>query len=341
MKPGRMEAKGKTRERLLHRISDLVDETGIFAVFAHEEPDGDAIGCQVGLALALRSLGKEVIALRTEDFPPTLNFLNEGHIVEKFEPRRHAEALARVEAVILADCCDFYRLGRLEKVVRDLNGPVVNIDHHRDNSFFGDLNYVRFEAGGAAELVFEVIRALGVLPAGRIAEALYVGISTDTVNFRYIDPEGNMIAVLGELVRGGIDVEHLQERLYCSNRASYLEDLHELLQSVNYENNGGLAWFTLFPSEHLSFYQRELASEALKQLLSVRRVRAAVMMHEEAAGVEVWLRSKRDVDVGTAAVKLGGGGHRTASGALLRGAKIAEAIPRVLNEVLPRLEDSA
>nr|HPQ66534.1 DHHA1 domain-containing protein [bacterium] len=264
-------------------------------------------------------------------------FLNRGSVIEKYDPPRHDSLLARCDAVAMVDCCDFYRLGRLETAAKTVPGPVVNIDHHRDNGFFGAVNYVRFSAGGAAQLVFETLKAMGVAIAGQIAEALYVGLSTDTVNFRYIDPEGRMIGMLGELVEAGIDIELLQERLYCSNRDTYLDDLYAILRSVSYERDGNLAWFTLYRSEHLSFYQRELASEALKQLLSLERVRAAVMMHEENAGVEVWLRSKRDADVGSAAKVLGGGGHQTAAGALLRGARLEEAIPRVLEEVSARM----
>ncbi len=333
----KLQARGKTREKLLREAAALIRAHDRFAVFSHEEPDGDAIGCQVALALALRALGKRALALRADRIAPALEFLNQDGVVEAYDPARHDRELGETEVVVMVDCCDFFRLGRLEKTVRSLPGRVVNIDHHRDNAFFGDINYVRFAAGGAAELLYEVIRALGIRPSGRIAEAIYVGISTDTVNFRYIDPAGNMLAILGELLREGIDIEMLQEKLYCSYRDTYLEDLHRLLRTVRYELEGALAWFTMYRSEHLTFSQRELASEALRQLLSVGRVRAALMMHEEAAGVEVWLRSKRDVDVGKAAQALGGGGHQTAAGALLRGAGIEQGVSRVLQEVMARM----
>ncbi len=328
-----IEATQENRDHLLAGIVQTIRTNQTFAVFSHEEPDGDAIGSQIAVTAGLKELGREVISLRVDAAPPALEFLNRGDLIRTYEPGRDDPAIRAARVIILVDCCDYFRLGRLAGPVEKAPGTVINIDHHRDNAFFGDFNYVRFEAGGAAELVFEVLRALSVPVTGTIADALYIGLSTDTVGFRYIDPEGNLLGVVRELIRGGIDVEDLQERIYCHRPDSYLDDLASLLRTVRYEENGALAWFTMFDSEYLSFYQRELASEALKQLLSIKRIRAAVMLHREAAGVEVWLRSKKDVDVGRAAGKAGGGGHHTASGALIRGKTLEEAIALVLAAV--------
>ncbi len=328
-----IEATSDNRADLLKPIVRTIRENRSFAVFSHEEPDGDAIGSQVAVTAALKDMGKEVISLRVDPAPPTLDFLNRDGLIRPYRPGPDDAAIAAAGVIILVDCCDYFRLGRLAGPAAGAGGKVINIDHHRDNAFFGDFNYVRFEAGGAAELVFEVLRALAVPVTGTIADALYVGLSTDTVGFRYIDPEGNLLGVVRELIRGGIDVEDLQERIYCHRPDSYLDDLSALLRTVRYEEDGALAWFTMFDSDYLSFYQRELASEALKQLLSIKRIRAAVMLHQETAGVEVWLRSKKDVDVNRAASRVGGGGHHTASGALIREQTLAEAVKEVLAAV--------
>ena len=138
-------------------------------------------------------------------------------------------------------------------------------------------------------------------------------------------------------VRGGIEIDALQEKIYLSRPETYPEDITALFRLVRYDDGGALAWFAMPGTSHLSFYERDLASEALKQLLSVKRVRAALMIHGEKEGTEVWLRSKTDVDVGTAALRIGGGGHRTASGAFLKGVSIGEAIPLVLKTVLAEM----
>jgi len=321
------------KEALASKIRDAIRRHDRFTVFSHEEPDGDAIGSQIAITTALRELGKEVVSLRIDPAPPALEFLNRDRAIRKYDPRRDNDLIRESQVAIIVDCCDYFRLGDLAEVVENTQSLKINIDHHRDNAFFGDLNYVRFIAGGAAELVFEVINALDIPVAGTIAEAIYVGMSTDTVGFRYIDPEGSMLRVIGELIKGGIDVEVLQEKIYCNQPDDYLENLAALLQTVTYEENGGLAWFTMFKSDYLSFYQRELASEALKLLLSVKRVRAALMLHQERAGIEVWLRSKKDVNVGRAAFRIGGGGHNTASGALIRGKTLEEGILETLRSV--------
>lgn len=327
------QADKKSKKSLLNRITNVIHRHNRFAIFSHEEPDGDAIGSQIAIAGALKTLGKDVICLRVDPVPPALEFLNQNKIVRQYEPSKDDRVILSCPVIILVDCCDYFRLGSLASIIKNSRSIVINIDHHRDNTFFGEINYVRFIAGGAAELVFEVVQALGIEVKGVIAQAIYVGMSTDTVGFRYIDPEGNMLRVLEKLIIGGIDVEYLQEKIYCNQPDDYLDNLIALLGSVKYTENGALAWFTMNQSDYLSFYQRELASEALKQLLSLKRVRAALMFHQEQAGIEVWLRSKKDVNVGRAAFRMGGGGHHTASGALIRGKKLEEGILETLQNV--------
>jgi phosphoesterase RecJ-like protein len=304
-----------------------------FAVFSHEEPDGDAIGSQIALALALRRLGKQVVALRLEPVPPALEFLNRDSVVEAYRPDFHRDRIERAQVVMVVDSSSYRRLGILASEATRSRAITINIDHHRDNKFFADINLVRSQAGGAAELVFEVIRAIGAPVENAIAEAVYVGICTDTLGFRYVDPEGNLLSVISELVKAGIDIEDLQERIYYMRPDSYLDDIAGLLGSVRYENGGSLAWFAFPTGSHLTYYQRELGMEALQQLLSVKRIRAAFMLHGMNNGIEVWFRSKTDVDVGQAAERLGGGGHKTASGVLLKGMDLDRAVHEVLSQI--------
>ena len=327
------QARGEHGEALLRRIREEVGRRGRVAVFSHEEPDGDAIGSQVALTLALRRLGKEVASFRYDGVPPALEFLNRDGALAPFRPGEDDAAVRAAEAIVVLDSCDYFRLGDVADAVKASPALKINIDHHRDNTFFGDINYVRFGAGGAAELVFEVVRALGVPAEGAIAEGLYVGISTDTLGFRYIDPSGNMLQILGELVRGGLDVEALQEKLYYLRPDTWLDDMAALLRRTAYEDGGAIAWFSVPASRYLTYSQRDLASETLHLLLSMKRVQAVAMLHEGRSGVEVWLRSKAGVDVGAAAKRLGGGGHRTASGTLVRGMAFGESARRVVGEM--------
>lgn len=332
------EATNKNKAKILSKINEVIGKHERFALFSHEEPDGDAIGSQVALSLALKRLGKKVLSLRLDSVPPSLAFLNREKAIERYRPDRDKKLILEADVSVILDSCDYFRLGKIGRSVRESPSVKINIDHHRDNAFFGDINFVRFIAGGAAELVFEVIKSLGVPVTGTIAEALYVGLSTDTVGFRYIDPKGNIIGVIAELIKGGIDIEDLQEKIYCNRPESYIEDINDILRRVRYENGGSVAWFTMPESEYLTFYKRELANEVLKQLLCIKKIRAAVMLHDEKSGVEVWLRSKTEVDVGKAAISIGGGGHRTASGALLRGKSLEKAIPVVLTAVREEME---
>ncbi len=327
------EARGEARESLLREIRGAVASHRSFAVFSHEEPDGDAIGSQIAVTLALRALGKQVVSLRLDAIPPALEFLNRDGALSPYRPGESERAVGEAEVIVVTDSCDYHRLGDLSGMARRGGALTINIDHHRDNAFFGDVNYVRFDAGGASELAYEVIRGLGAPVSGAVAEALYVGICTDTIGLKYIDPAGNMLRVLAELVKGGVDTEALQEKLYYLRPDTWLDDMAGLLGRVSYEDGGAIAWFSMPGSGRLTYAQRDLASEALHQLLSMKRVQAVAMLHEERLGVEVWMRSKAGVDVGAAAQRIGGGGHRTAAGALVRGVGLREAARRVIGEM--------
>jgi bifunctional oligoribonuclease and PAP phosphatase NrnA len=335
------QAQGELKESLLRGIREAIGGRRRFAVFSHEEPDGDAIGSQVAFSLALRALGKQVIAPRLDGEQPALEFLNRDGALSRYRPGEDERVIGEAEAIVVLDSCDYFRLGDMADAVKRSRALKINIDHHRDNSFFGDINYVRYEAGGAAELVYEVVKALGVPIRGAIADALYVGICTDTVGFKYVDPEGNMLLVLAELVRSGIDTDALQEKLYYLRPYTWLDDMAALIRRVAYEDGGAIAWFSIPGSRFLTYSQRDLASETLHQLLSMKRVQAVAMLHEERSGIEVWLRSKAGVDVGSAAKRLGGGGHRTAAGALVKGMGFGDAARRVVEEIRAAVRGSA
>jgi phosphoesterase RecJ-like protein len=328
-----IQALNKPTSKPLEEIARAVRTHERFAVFSHEEPDGDAIGSQIALALALRKLGKQVVAPRLDPVPPALEFLNRDGAVEAYRLDLHRDRIEQAQVIMVVDASDYHRLGGLVSEATLGRAFTINIDHHRDNKFFADVNFVRSQAGGAAELVFEVIRAIGAPVEGAIAEAVYVGICTDTLGFKYIDPEGNLLGVISELVRAGIDIEDLQERLYYMRPDSYLDDIAGLLGSVRYENGGSLAWFPFPDGAHLTYYQRELAMETLQQLLCIKKIRAAFMLHATDDGIDVWFRSKTDVDVGKTAELLGGGGHKTASGVLIKGMDIDQAAHAVLSQI--------
>jgi phosphoesterase RecJ-like protein len=327
------QAQGALKVSLLRGIREAVEAHRRFAVFSHEEPDGDAIGSQVAFTLALRTLGKQVISLRFDGVPPALEFLNRDGALSRYRPGEDERAVGEAEVIVVLDSCDYYRLGDMADAVKRSRAFKINIDHHRDNVFFGEINYVRFAAGGAAELVYEVVSSLGVPIDGAIADGLYVGISTDSLGFKYIDPSGNMIRIVSALVKSGIDIEALQEKLYYLRPDTWLDDMAALIRRVAYEDGGSIAWFSIPESRFLTYSQRDLASETLHQLLSMKRVQAVAMLHEGRSGIEVWLRSKAGVDVGAAAKRLGGGGHRTAAGALVKGMGFGDAVRRVVGEM--------
>lgn len=326
------QAQGPLRESLLGRIRDEIGRRERFAVFSHEEPDGDAIGSQIALTLALRKLGKTVVSFRYDGVPPALEFLNRNGALTPSRPGKDEEAVRDAEAVVVLDSCDYFRLGDMAEAVKACGAFKINIDHHRDNSFFGDINYVRFEAGGrgaglrggaGARCAGRGGRRRGPL-RGHLHRHARVQVHRPVGQH----PAGRRRTSQGRARRRGASGEALL------SAARYLARRHggaSPADGVRGRRRHRLVLDPREPDPHL-----RPAGPGLRDDAPAFKHAAGAGGRDAArgqGGVEIWLRSKAGVDVGAAAKRLGGGGHRTAAGALVKGMGVGEAARRVTGEM--------
>src|SRR5438270_2288054 len=171
-----------------------------FAILSHVSPDGDALGCQIALALSLQQLGKEV------------RVWNEDGMLEKYSFLPRAELLTKppagpedVDVAIALDTAIQNRLGTALEAIGSAK-IWINIDHHPSNPGYGDLVYIDSTAPATGQILFELIKNQN-LPLNRaIAENLFVAISTDTGSFQYPNTTARTFEIVSELVRAGVDV---------------------------------------------------------------------------------------------------------------------------------------
>jgi bifunctional oligoribonuclease and PAP phosphatase NrnA len=286
-----------------------------FLLTTHERPDGDAIGSLAAMQQVLTSLGKDAVAFLTADefpLPYEYRFIHLDGLVT--EPP--ADLAERV--MVFLDCGNIDRTpaAALEGESRS----ILNIDHHHDNTRFGTLNHVDPHASCTAEMVWDLMKGLEVEATRPTAEALYVGLVTDTGRFMYENTGPRAHQMAAELIEGEIDVHSIYRRLYEGIPQGKLELLARGLANVERYDGGVLTVTHLTLEDFTTAGADESYSEGLvDHLRSVEGTAVAGLVRDllgdGAAKRKVSLRATDDrVDVSVIARAQGGGGHRRAAG---------------------------
>ncbi len=300
-----------TREQVLARIRD--DEH--FTLATHEHPDGDALGSLVAMQELLQSLGKDsVMYVSPDDLP-----LPEEYQVFVLDAAIHAPPPDIAErTVVFLDCGNIDR--NSAAVLRD-GAHLLNIDHHHDNTRFGTLNHVVPGASCTAEIVWDLMHGLEQQPTPVAAQALYIGLITDTGRFMYENTGPRAHVMAAELIEAGVDVADVYRRLYEEMPVQKLTLMALALGQLQRFDDGELTLAALSAEDFERIEAEEHYSEGIvNQLRAVQGTKVAVFVREltgaERRGLrKVSLRATDDdVDVSAIAREQGGGGHRRAAG---------------------------
>lgn len=305
-----------------------------FAVLSHVRPDGDALGSQLALALSLSKLGKTVMVRNEDGLLEKYSFLPGGEFLQTplGEPQDFDVAIA-------LDTATQSRLGTATELVRSAK-IWINIDHHPSNPGYGDLVYIDPTAPATGQILFELIQSEGLPMDAAIAENLFVAISTDTGSFQYPNTTARTFEIGAELLRCGVEVGRVSQLLYENYPRRRTELLRELLGTMRFEAAGKIASFSLSLKVAAELKVMPEDNEGLiDHLRAIEGVIVAIFFEELIDGkVRVSMRSKSEqVDVSAICQKFGGGGHKLAAGARVRGTlaeveqKILEAICDVIN----------
>jgi phosphoesterase RecJ-like protein len=294
----------------LSRLQQLVQARDRFLVISHLRPDGDAYGSTLGLALALRALGKDVLAVNSDGLSSAFEFLPASGTLSSTP----AAAPEPDRVIIAVDCADRKRLGPAFDAWNRV--PDVNIDHHVSNPGYAELNLVDPVSPATAQVLFEIIDALGWSLTPDIASNLYVGLMTDTGSFRYRQTTARTFAVATRLVEAGADPTALAEGCYQSFRPERMLLLREVLNALHFADEGRISWFHLTPEMFARSGANSDETEGLIEYLqAVRTVEVAFVLEAMEGGLtRASLRSRGTVDVQRICAEFGGGGHRLAAG---------------------------
>jgi bifunctional oligoribonuclease and PAP phosphatase NrnA len=289
------------------RVADEIRRRQRFVLSSHVRPDGDAIGSQLAMAYALWQMGKDV-RLVNRDAPPGPLRVFPG--VSRIEVANRIDDPG--DAVIVMECGDLTRTG-VEGFDR---GFVINIDHHLGNANYGAVNWFDASAAACGEMVFDLVKELGVPLTLEIATHVYIAILTDTGSFHYSSISPRTFDICRQCMEAGINPPAIAGAIYDSNNLGRLKLFGAVMSKMELDGSGRVA--TVYVDQALA---RDCGgtyedTEGIVNLpLTVKEIEAVAFFKE--AGADDWrvsMRSKGEVDVNAIAKEFGGGGHKNASG---------------------------
>ncbi|WP_448588614.1 DHH family phosphoesterase [Thermocrinis sp.] len=318
------------RRETIPLVQLLKEEEGSILIASHENPDADTLGSALALYLFLKKKGKKVKVGCKDDVPHFLDFL--PHVEEVIKlPTAEVYDLG-----IVVDASGFYRVGAEVKAVKK-----VRIDHHIGGEFYGEFDYIDHSAPSTASLIYELLKYWdkNCIDA-EIAQCLYAGLATDTGFFRYSNTTAEVFEMAKELVELGASPH--QTFVMFSERESLnkMKLISKVLETLTCYENGLVAGITIFDSFFKETATEYADSEGLVNYpRSIEDVEVAFALIEKPdEGVfKVSLRSKGKVDVAKIAEKLGGGGHKYASGCKIKVKDYQSALDILLSAIREEL----
>ena len=310
-----MSTLGTVAQDAREQVLDALRSGEKFVLLTHEHPDGDALGSLVGMHGVLTALGKDsVMYICASEFPLPYEY---GWFdlagVSSVVPTDVAE-----RTIVYLDCGTIER-NPVEEFRRP-SGPMLNIDHHHDNTRFGTVNMVVEDASCTAELVWDIGRELGVPLTPKTAEGLYVGLITDTGRFMYENTGPRAHLMAADLLAAGIDHTAIYRRVYEEWPEPKLRLFARALSRTERHAGGALTMTTLPRGDFRETGAEESYTEGVvDRLRAVDGTKVAALARELIDGDggrwKVSLRSSDgDVDVSVIARASGGGGHKAAAG---------------------------
>jgi phosphoesterase RecJ-like protein len=315
-------------------LHDLIARRARFLLTTHINPDGDGLGSEVAMALWLEALGKSVRILNDSPVPAAFALLTADHGIETFELERAEARFGEADVLIVLDTGNRQRIGRLAPVIDRHAIDVAIVDHHVSHDGFGRVNVIEPEAAATAEIVYGLIRESGVALTAPMAEALYVGLMTDTGSFRYSNTDGPAHRMAADLLDAGIDPQRIHAQVTSHATPGRLRFFGEVLSAMRVLEGGRLVVLEASPEQ---FHRHGLVGADTEGLVDMPRsiagVEVVALFSEVDPGkVKASLRSTGRVAIDQVCSRLGGGGHPHAAGVLLHGTR-ERAQERLLPEI--------
>ncbi len=301
-------------------IGLAVENASSINIISHKSPDGDNMGSTLGLYLSLKEKykNKTINIIKPDDIPSKYKFIEETKFYD--------DDMRECDVLLVIDCADERRL--LNEDNLKFAKKIINIDHHKSNKYFGDINYVLEEYSSSAEIVYDIIKELDLPMNKEIATMLYIGIDTDTGRFMYSSTTDETMQKVSKLMCYGIDINEINIKLYRS-MSKNIFDLYKLaINKINFYKD--FAYLVLENDDFLKTNtSRDDTDDILAFLQGLEDYDMIAIIKEVKDIYKVSLRSKYKYDVCSIGEDFDGGGHKYAAGLTYKGS---------LDELVKRLK---
>lgn len=305
----------------METINKRFSESQNILITSHVRPDGDALGSEAAVYHLLKRIKKNPKIYNSSPLPWEYNFLNEETIFHQYDSKRDKTSLSEFDLAVVLDVGSFSRLGELGEDLKNSGVPVICMDHHPIRSHEFEYELVDTRAAATCSLIYELIMETNPhLMNLDIANAIWVGIMTDTGSFRFENTTPKTMKIAARLLDFGVTPGALYRHIYENKLPEQMLLLGMVLQNVKYACDGKLAWF---------FITQEMADKAGANIEEVdgytdfvrttHGVEVAIMFLErEQKNIRLNFRSKGNVVINEIAKNHDGGGHNFAAGATIR-----------------------
>lgn len=318
-------------------ISRVIQKNKNFLITSHINLDGDGIGSELALYFILKKLNKKVTILNQDRIPKIYDFLPDSDKVQYWNNNRINPK--SIDVGIALDCSSIKRIGRTYEIFKDIK-TIINIDHHKSNENFGNLNYLDCSSSSVGEIIYELITFLNIdLLDEKISTCLFAAIITDTGSFRYSNVSSKTFGVASHLTRYRIKSHLISNNIY--NRSTYpgLKLLGESLLTLEMDDSNYVSWLTITRKMLNDTNANDEDVEGIINIATtLNKVEISILFRETKDNkVKISFRSKGNFDVNKFAGKFKGGGHPNAAGCLCSG-KLDEIKEKILSKLFKEIK---
>lgn len=296
----------------MDRITEVLQTEDDFLITSHYNPDGDAVGSMAAMGWILASLGKRFRMYNTSGIPDRYAWLTMPGPMEKDLPAD------KPKWTIVLDCGEPKRVGMDLAKKLDKSG-VINIDHHKGNPLFGQINWIDTQISSTGEMIAEIAQHLGIPLSGDMGEAIYLALVSDTGWFSYGNTSSQTMELAADIIRQGLRPDQITPKLKYNWTVNKVLLMGRAMSEARFYSRGKIG---VVSASSQDFSQTGATGDDTEGLVDmIRNVQSVIVSvsfrEEESRKVKFSIRSTGDVDVRQVAVRFGGGGHMNASGGVI------------------------
>lgn len=315
------------------QLNDIIKSSKNILIISHINPDGDTLGSICAMADVIKdNFHKECDLLCPSRVPKTYEFL---HNSEKIKTLEEMDFSREYDLVICVDDAALDRIGDA-KTLFEKAKCTANIDHHKTNRGYADLNIIKAEASSTGEVLCEIFEDLKFKVSKEAASSLYTAILTDTGSFRFDNTTSDSLKAAAHLVKKGANPSSIYKKVYESSSKNHVLFQAYCISKAEFTDEDKVAYTTVYKKDIEKFNAPEDCTEGLtEKLRAIVTTEVAFVAREISSSVsKISMRSKT-ADVAEICAVFGGGGHKLAAGCMIKGT-VKEAVKKILDEIRKR-----